>query len=89
MEDQSKALTHTAYTVKWEGRRRKGARGRWLEIGKGRIEKNGAVQVYLDRTPVGGFSGYVFLAPPGEYPVQPSAEHDHADGADGGEESED
>jgi hypothetical protein len=84
-------LTHTAYTVKWDGRRRRGAaRGRWLEIGKGRIEKDGTAEVYIDLTPVGGFSGYVFLAPPGQYPLPPSPGHDDAiDSEDGETDSED
>ena len=82
-------LTHTAYTVKWDGRRRRGAaRGRWLEIGKGRIEKDGAVQVYIELTPVGGFQRLRFLAPPGQYPLPPSPD-DAIDSEDGETDSED
>jgi len=58
--------THTAFTVKREGRRLKLLR--WLEVGAGRLDQNGVVHVFLDRLPVGGFTGYVYLAPAGSPP---------------------
>ena len=64
------APTHTAYTVKREGRKLKFMR--WLEIGAARTDANGVVHVFLDRLPVGGFTGYVYLAPVGTPP--PSAD---------------
>lgn len=60
----SKAPTHTAFALKREGKRY----GRWLEIGTARQEENGVIHVFLDRTPIGGFNGYVFLAPKGAEP---------------------
>jgi hypothetical protein len=41
---------------------------RALEIGVGRIDNEGA-QLFLDRLPLGGFSGYVKLLPRGVKPV--------------------
>jgi hypothetical protein len=62
-----KPLTHTAYAFKREGRRT----GRWLECGCARIENAGADghHVYLDRTPIGGFTGHIYLLPIGTLPV--------------------
>jgi hypothetical protein len=58
--------THTAFILKPEGKRPRF--GRWLECGTGRLEKDGAMNVYLDRTPVGGFSGHIHLAAIGAKP---------------------
>jgi hypothetical protein len=79
----TKLPTHTAFALKREGRRY----GRWLEIGKARIESNGVIHVFLDRTPLGGFNGYVYLAPVGvqppphepepQRPASPSEEGEH------------
>jgi hypothetical protein len=52
-----------AYTRRPEGRRRQKL-GPWLEIGRGRVDADGVVRVFLDRMPVGGFSGFVCLALP-------------------------
>jgi hypothetical protein len=49
----------------------------WLEIGKGRFEIDRATgevkaaHVVLDRTPIGGFDGYVLLLPPNVAPPEP------------------
>ncbi len=67
--DNAKKPTHTAYAKKREGRRLH--LWRWLEIGAGRLDKDGVVHVYLDRLPVGGFNGYVYLAPIGSPPPSP------------------
>ena len=64
--NNASAPTHTAYTAKREGRKLKFLR--WLEIGAARAEPNGVVHVFLDRLPVGGFTGYVYLAPLGASP---------------------
>ena len=74
----SKAPTHTAFALKREGKKY----GRWLEIGTARQDDTGIIHVFLDRTPIGGFNGYAYLAPIGaqpplpepERPAQPSAE---------------
>jgi hypothetical protein len=67
---QPDVISRVAYTRQRAGRRRDKL-GPWLEIGKGRIDDDGTVRVYLDRLPVGGFSGLVVLALPGELPPEP------------------
>lgn len=61
-----KARTHTAYTMQRIGKKF----GRWLEIGSGRIEGDD-VHVFLDRLPIGGFTGYVKLTLHGKPPPLP------------------
>jgi hypothetical protein len=76
----SKTPTHTAFALKRENKKF----GRWLEIGTARQESNGVIHLFLDRTPIGGFNGYAYLAPIGsqpplpepERPAQPSDEED-------------
>lgn len=60
--------THGAYAFKREGRKF----GRWLEIGVARAEPNGLIRVFLDRLPIGGFTGGVMLAPIGTEPPLPA-----------------
>lgn len=67
MSDTPKPPTHTAFALKREAKRR----GRWLEIGTARAGADGAMHVFLDRLPVGGFNGYVYLAPLGASPPMP------------------
>ncbi len=66
MADGSKARTHTAFTMQRVGKRL----GRWLEVGSGRIDHDG-VDVFLDRLPVGGFTGHVRLTTTGKPPPLP------------------
>ncbi|CAH2606396.1 conserved protein of unknown function (plasmid) [Rhodovastum atsumiense] len=66
MADTTKTPTHTAFAVKRAMNLKR--QGRWLEIGKARIDEEGGVHVFLDRLPVGGFNGYVYLAPLGTQP---------------------
>lgn len=68
----SRAPTHTAYVFRREGKNMRF--GRWLEIGAARADDDGAVHVFLDRLPVGGFTGHVYLAPAGSMPPMPEAE---------------
>jgi|HubBroStandDraft_6_1064221.scaffolds.fasta_scaffold411706_2 hypothetical protein len=63
----TKAPTHTAFALKREGKRH----SRWLEIGKGRLDRDNVIHVFLDRTPIGGFNGYVYLSPNGLKPPDP------------------
>jgi hypothetical protein len=64
--------THTAYAIKWErGTHPRSPRvAHFLEIGDAHVES--AVKsrhpVRLDRLPIGGFDGRVFLVPIGEKP---------------------
>lgn len=64
MADTTKAPTHTAFALKREGKRY----GKWLEIGTARQDTNGVIHLFLDRTPIGGFNGYAYLAPIGAEP---------------------
>ena len=65
----SRSPTHTAYAFKREGRKF----GRWLEIGTARAEGQGTglIRVFLDRLPIGGFTGGVLLTPIGNEPPLP------------------
>jgi hypothetical protein len=73
--------THSAFAYKREGPRLKF--GRWVEIGNGRIEQprcpncgahpaGSKGHVFLDRLPIGGFSGYVLLGQFGTKPPLPT-----------------
>jgi len=61
---ESNAPTHTAFALRKEGKRH----GTWLEIGTARQADNGIIHVFLNRTPIGGFNGYVYLSPHGVPP---------------------
>jgi hypothetical protein len=65
--NKNKAPTHTAFAFKREGRKF----GRWLEIGTARAEDDGAIRVFLDRLPIGGFTGGVLLSPTGTVQALP------------------
>ena len=73
--------THSASAYKREGPRLKF--GRWVECGNARIEQQRCPNcgaraaeskghVFLDRLPIGGFSGYVLLSPLGSKPPLPT-----------------
>jgi len=63
-----KPPTHTAHALRKESR----TRSRYIEIGHARIEKTGDVHhIFLDRMPIGGFTGHVFLSPIGVKPPDP------------------
>ncbi len=66
----SKAPTHTAYSLKREGKRY----GRWLEVGNARQDADGIIHLFMDRMPIGGFNGYVFIASKGAEPEFPEPE---------------
>jgi hypothetical protein len=87
MAEPLKKPTHTAYAFRREGKKMRF--GRWLEVGTGRSDKDGIVHVFLDRLPIGGFTGYVYLAPVGaELPPEPqperpgSTDHDSEENAE-------
>jgi hypothetical protein len=64
-----KEPTHTAYTLKRETR----SVFRWLEVGVAHIDstdKNGH-HIYLDRLPIGAFTGHIHLSPIGVRPNDP------------------
>jgi len=57
----------------------------WLEVGKGRQDKNGHFHGMLDRLPIRGFNGYILYMPIGEKPPEPEPERPD-EGHEGGEE---
>jgi hypothetical protein len=65
--NKNRSPTHTAFAFKREGRKF----GRWLEIGVARAEEDGQIRVFLDRLPIGGFTGGVLLSPIGTVPEVP------------------
>jgi hypothetical protein len=84
--ENPRPFTHTAFIFKREGKRPN--QGRWLECGVARDEKDGTVNVYLDRLPVGGFSGRVHLAKRGTTPGLPEPAPQRPGQAEGDEEAE-
>ena len=67
------APTHIAYALRKENRQR----SRYIEIGHARIEKDGGIHhVFLDRLPIGGFAGHVFLSPIGTMLPEPEQQPD-------------
>ena len=63
----SKTPTHNGFALRREGKKH----GRWLEIATGRLDSDGVFHAFLDRTPIGGFNGYVHFAPIGTQPPLP------------------
>ena len=76
--------THTAYALKRENR----TVFRWLEIGMARIESHGIGyhDIYVDRLPVGGWTGHIHLSPIGAKPDDPATQQP-ARPSDGEEDS--
>jgi hypothetical protein len=63
-----KSPTHAAYALRKESRQR----SRYIEIGHARIENTTNIHhIFLDRLPLGGFSGHIFLSPIGDKPADP------------------
>lgn len=65
---QKKPHTHTAWAYERLGKKH----GRLLECGTGFIdhERNSA-RIYMDRQPIGGYTGFVMLLPHGAQPEPP------------------
>jgi hypothetical protein len=85
---EKKPLTHAAYALKRESR----TAFRWLEIGMARIENDGtgSHHVYVDRLPVGGFTGRIHLSPIGVKPKDPEPKPQRpAEGQQPADEEED
>ena len=83
VDNNNKERTHTAFTMQRIGKRL----GRWLEIGSGRVDADG-VHVFLDRLPVGGFTGYVRLMANGKTPPLPQPMPQRPSSAAGDNEDE-
>src|ERR1700674_1045485 len=65
--------THTAFAARRIGKETQHIK--WVEIGTGRTDSDGMVHVFLDRLPIGGFTGYVRLSPSGAEPsIEPLPE---------------
>jgi hypothetical protein len=67
-DDDSSAkapATHTAFALQRMGKKFT----RLLEIGTARKDPDDTMHVFLDRLPIGGFSGYVRLVPYGAEPT--------------------
>jgi hypothetical protein len=77
-----KKPTHTAYAMKRLGRKFV----RWLEVGTGRHNQDGSFQAFLDRTPIGGWTGAVYFAPIGSPPPEPPPERRAPQDATGDDE---
>lgn len=59
--------------MRFSGREKKS--GRLLEVGIGRIDPDRNIaHVFMDRQPIGGYTGYVVLAPHGMKPEPPPPE---------------
>jgi hypothetical protein len=79
-DDRAKAsATHTAFAMQRIGKNFAPS----LEIGTGRIDPDDTVHVYLDRLPIGGFSGYVQLLP---YLTEAASQR-HGPADEGGDET--
>lgn len=84
MQETKKLNTHTAYSFKRLGKKH----GRMLECGTGRIDaERNQVHVFLDRTPIGGWTGYVMLSPHGVKPEPPPVQPQRP-GEDEGDEDQ-
>jgi hypothetical protein len=72
--------THDALVKRFLDRARK--HFVWLEIGTGRLNKDGTFDGLLDRMPIGGFSGHIHFLPKGmkrpePEPQRPDQRQDH------------
>lgn len=74
----SKDPTHNAIAMK----RLSKTRFISLEIGKGRQDSDGVFHAFIDRLPVGGFTGYVYFAPTGKEPPAPEPQRPDDTGED-------
>lgn len=72
--------THTAFVKKYYTKKL----FVWLEVGKGRQDKNGNFHGMSDRLPVGGWNGYTCFVPIGQQPPEPEPQRPE----DSGEEEE-
>jgi hypothetical protein len=87
MAEHVKPRTHKAFAFRREGK--KPRQGRWLEVGEARFEKDGIAHVFLDRLPIGGFTGYVYLSPMGTKPPVPELQPERpGQDGDGGDQEE-
>lgn len=77
--------THTAYAFRRQGKKA----GHLLEVGSGRIDRDrDIVHVFMDRQPIGGYTGYVVLSPHGVKPELPPVEPERPGDNDGGDSEE-
>lgn len=65
-----KEMTHTAFAMKRASKTRLVP----VEVGTGRQDSDGGFHAFIDRLPVGGFTGYVHFAPIGQKPPEQEPE---------------
>jgi len=83
-EDRPAHLPHT-HTV-WAYQRLGRKSGRMLECGSGRIDADrNTAYVVMNRQPLGGYTGYIMLAPNGTKPSPPRTERTDDGEDDSGE----
>lgn len=81
-----KPPTHTAYALRRENpaeplKRERRVKGYWIEIGHACIESDEDLHhLFLDRLPLGGFTGHVYLSPVGVKPPEPEPEPERPSG---------
>jgi len=74
--------THTALVKQFLDRARK--HFVWLEIGAGRLNKDGTFDSMLNRMPIGGFNGHVHFIRIGQKPPEPEPQRpDEPEAEDG------
>jgi hypothetical protein len=83
-----KPATHTAYAVRRENpndplRRERRAKAYWMEVGSARIDTaSNEHHVFLDRLPLGGFTGHIYLSPIGTKPPELETQPERPTGED-------
>jgi hypothetical protein len=57
-------------------RRESRVKSRYIEIGTARIEQGSSKihHIFLDRLPIGGFTGHIYLSPIGVKPADPDSQ---------------
>jgi hypothetical protein len=70
--------THIALVKKFYSKKR----FTWLEVGKGRLDKDGNFHGMHDRLPVGGWTGYTCFVRIGQQPPEPEPERPDDTGED-------
>jgi hypothetical protein len=82
MSDPAKTHTHTVYAYQRLGKKT----GKLLEVGSGYIDRDRDIaHLFMNRQPIGGYTGYVILSPHG---VKPPPLQDEASRLGDSEESD-
>jgi len=86
MADNKRPPTHGAFALRRESRHR----SRWIEIGHASVDPSAGTvhHVFLDRLPLGGFTGHIHLSPIGVKPPEPEAHPQRPDIQNGNDEAD-